>query len=427
MGSEQPPWVFTPKMIGLLVAAAVLIIFSMIFSAGESAFLSINKLRLKFLRNKGDKKAVRAARLLDKKEKLLNTILVGNNLVNISLSAIITSVCIELFGITGLGLATLAVTVILLIFGEILPKSIAIHYPEKIAFTLAPFIEFVGIFVTPFVFILTKTVRFIAKIFHINIEAKKVSFTEEDIKQYIKVGEEEGILENGEKIMMNRVFKFRDLSAHDIMTPRTKIKAIPIDISYRNLIEFYEKTNISRFPVYKTNLDDIKGILYMKDVLFSKTDGRTFKAKDIMRPPLFILENKKMSSVQEMMDKNSESIAVVIDEYSGTAGVLTKKDIAKEIFGYIYDEFDTVKPTQIKKISDNQIIADGSVRLVEINEIFSTSLKSKNYETLNGFLTEIFDGFPEVENVIKIDPIEFKILDVGERKINKILITKESK
>ncbi|MGP1587034.1 MAG: hemolysin family protein [Treponemataceae bacterium] len=427
MGSEQPPWVFTPKMIGLLVTAAVLIIFSMIFSAGESAFLSINKLRLKFLRNKGDKKAVRAARLLDKKEKLLNTILVGNNLVNISLSAIITFVCIELFGITGLGLATLAVTVILLIFGEILPKSIAIHYPEKIAFTLAPFIEFVGIFVTPFVFILTKTVRFIAKIFHINIEAKKVSFTEEDIKQYIKVGEEEGILENGEKIMMNRVFKFRDLSAHDIMTPRTKIKAIPIDISYRNLIEFYEKTNISRFPVYKANLDDIKGILYMKDVLFSKTDGRTFKAKDIMRPPLFILENKKMSSVQEMMDKNSESIAVVIDEYSGTAGVLTKKDIAKEIFGYIYDEFDTVKPPQIKKISDNQIIADGSVRLVEINEIFSTSLKSKNYETLNGFLTEIFDGFPEVENVIKIDPIEFKILDVGERKINKILITKESK
>ena len=251
---------------GLMILAVVLILLSMSFSASESAFLSINKLRLRLLRNKKNKKAIRAGKLLDKKEKLLNTILVGNNIVNISLSAIITSIALDLFGPAGVGLATAIVTVLLLVFGEITPKSIGTHHPEGIAFLFAPLLRFFTWIFSPIVFILTKVTRFIARLFGVKFSEKKVSFTEEEIKQFIQVGEEEGVLESGEKTMMQRVFKFTDLSAKEIMVPRTKITAIPMDITYRKLIELSQKSHLSRFPVYDKDLDDIKGILYLKDV-----------------------------------------------------------------------------------------------------------------------------------------------------------------
>ena len=264
------------SMTGLLILAVVLILLSMIFSASESAFLSINKLRLRLLRNKKDKRAIRAGKLLDKKEKLLNTILVGNNIVNIALSAIITSIALELFGSAGVGYATVIVTILLLIFGEITPKTIGTRHPEGVAFLLAPLIKFFGWIFTPVVFILTKVTRLIASVFGVKFSEKKVSFTEEEIKQFIQVGEEEGVLQAGEKTMMHRVFKFTDLSAKEIMVPRTKITAIPMDITYQKLIELSQKSHLSRFPVYNKDLDDIKGILYMKDVFCNGLDESSF-------------------------------------------------------------------------------------------------------------------------------------------------------
>jgi len=422
MDTDGQSTIFTPKIIGLLIIAVVLILLSASFSASESAFFSINKLRLRLLRNKGDKKAIRAGRLLDKKEKLLNTILVGNNVVNIVLSAIITSVCLEIFGQNGLGYATAAVTVVLLIFGEIIPKTLATHFPEKFSFFFAPFIQFVSVIINPIVVVLIKCVRFIAKLFHIKIEEKKISFTEEDIKQYIQVGEEEGVLEHGEKQMMNRVFKFTDLSAYDIMTPRTKIRAVPINISYSEMMELYQKTKFSYFPVYGKDLDDIKGIIHMKDLLFTKADEKNFDIKNLMRQPLFILESKNMSSIQQMLDENQENVAIVIDEYSGTSGILTKKDIAEEIFGKINDEFGTNFSPDIKKLSDTEIEIDGTVRLDEINELFDLDLQSANYETLNGFLMEAFDGFPAVSAEISLKDCKIRVVDATERKVNKTLL-----
>ena len=410
--------------IGLLIFAFVLIALSAMFSASESAFFSINKLRLRLLRNKGNKKAIRAGKLLDKKENLLNTILVGNEIVNIALSALVTSICLEIFGQSGTGYATLGVTIALLIFGEICPKTLATHHSEKFAFFLAPFIQFVGIIVKPIVFVLTKCVDGIAKVFHIKIESKKASFSEEDIKQYIQVSEEEGVLEKGEKQMMTRVFKFTDLSAHDIMTPRTKIKAVPLKVSYRELMELYQKTKYSHFPVYGDGLDDIKGILYMKDVLFNMVNGKSFSAKELMRRPFYILENKKMSSIQQMLDENKESVAIVIDEYAGTAGILTKKDIVEEIFGKFYDEYDTYSSPEIIRMGENEAEISGIARLSEINELFELHLKSENYETVNGFLTELYDGFPTTGTVIEAQGCKFTILDASERKINLVRLEK---
>ena len=409
---------------GLLILAVVLILLSMIFSASESAFLSINKLRLRLLRNKKDKRAIRAGKLLDKKEKLLNTILVGNNIVNIALSAIITSIALELFGSAGVGYATVIVTILLLIFGEITPKTIGTRHPEGVAFLFAPLIKFFEWIFTPVVFILTKVTRLIASVFGVKFSEKKVSFTEEEIKQFIQVGEEEGVLQAGEKTMMHRVFKFTDLSAKEIMVPRTKITAIPMDITYQKLIELSQKSHLSRFPVYNKDLDDIKGILYMKDVFCKGLDEASFNVKEVLRPPLFILETKKMSSIRQMLEENHESMAVVLDEYSGTAGILTTEDISEEIFGSIYDEYDSVDVPEIEKKSSEEATLSGSARLIDVYETLGIKLDSKNYETINGYLTELYDGFPEKDTVIKDRDCIFTILDSTDRKINKVQIKK---
>jgi CBS domain containing-hemolysin-like protein len=409
---------------GLLIFAVVLILLSMIFSASESAFLSINKLRLRLLRNKKDKRAIRAGKLLDKKEKLLNTILVGNNIVNIALSAIITSIALELFGSAGVGYATVIVTILLLIFGEITPKTIGTRHPEGVAFLFAPLIKFFSWIFTPVVFILTKVTRLIASVFGVKFSEKKVSFTEEEIKQFIQVGEEEGVLQAGEKAMMHRVFKFTDLSAKEIMVPRTKITAIPMDITYQKLIELSQKSHLSRFPVYNKDLDDIKGILYMKDVFCKGLDEASFNVKEVLRPPLFILETKKMSSIRQMLEENHESMAVVLDEYSGTAGILTTEDISEEIFGSIYDEYDSVDVPEIEKKSSEEATLSGSARLIDVYETLGIKLDSKNYETINGYLTELYDGFPEKDTVIKDRDCIFTILDSTDRKINKVQIKK---
>ncbi|NLM01144.1 MAG: HlyC/CorC family transporter [Treponema sp.] len=394
----------------------------MLFSASESAFLSINKLRLRLLREKKHKGAKLACKLLEKKDILLNTCLVANNIVNIALSAIVTSVALEVFGASGVGIATIFVTIILLIFGEITPKAIGARNPEKVAFFTSPFIKFFTIILKPIVYSLTNSSKFLAKIFGVSFKTQNVSFTEEEIKTFIDVGEEEGVLETNEKKMMHKVFKFTDLCAKDIMTPRTQMIAIHIDSTLREVLELSQKTRLSRFPVYDNDIDDIKGTVYMKDILFHSAKDEKFVLKNIMRSPLFVLETKKMSSVQQTLRDAKQSIAIVIDEYSGVAGLLTVEDIAQEIFGTMYDEFDTHNYSGLRKISKNEFIANGDLRLIDINESLSLQLDSKFYETIGGFIFEKLDKIPEIGESIFEQDTKFIVEDVTDRKILKVKI-----
>ncbi|MEE0998127.1 MAG: CNNM domain-containing protein, partial [Treponemataceae bacterium] len=337
MPSEPPS-----NMAGLLAVAVVLLILSCLFSMSESAFLSVNKLRIRFLRRKKVKKAIRVGKLLDKQEELINTILIGNNIVNISISSILTKISLELFGNAGVAAATFVVTILLLIFGEITPKSLGSRFPEKIAFGLSGFLTFCFVILRPLVFIFTKISDF-AKFLTGSRKTKiQKSFTEEEIKTFIEVGEEEGTVEKDEKEMLHKVFKFTDLEAKDIMQPRTKMVTINLDAKYQDIIGLSEKTHLSHFPVTNTNIDDICGILHLKDALpfFSKPE--TFSVKSVMKKPLFIPETKKMSSIQEALRESNQSIAIVLDEYSGTAGLLTIDDISSEIFGTLSDEYDFI-------------------------------------------------------------------------------------
>lgn len=429
--SEPPPALAADSaavsgLAGLLLAVVVLIILSMIFSSSESAFLSINRLRIRFLRSKKDRGAIRVGRLLDRKEQLLNTVLVGNNIVNIAITALLTSLALQLFGSSGVGIATLASTVVLLIFGEITPKTVGSRHPEPVAFLFSGLISFSMKLLSPLVFVFSGFARLASRALGIKSNQKTVSFTEDEIKNFIDVGEEEGVLEQDEKRMMHRVFRFTDLAAKDIMVPRTKIVAISLTTSYHAIIELAQQSRLSRFPVYRQNLDDIVGVLYIKDMMFYQGKSDNFFVQDIMRPPLYIVGTKKMSSVQQMLRENRQSLAVVIDEYSGTDGILTTEDISREIFGTVGDEFYQARMPQTVELAQGEALVDGAIRLTEVAERFGCSLHSEFYETLGGYLSEKLDKVPVEGDFYREQGMLFTVKEADATRILTIHVKQEA-
>ncbi len=392
---EPPAGIFDSNFLILLLAASLCIVLSLLFSASESAFLGLNKLRIHFLREKGDKKAVRVSKLLERKEELLNMLLVGNELVNVTLSVILTSLALKLFGAAGLAYATGTATILLLLFGEITPKCVTTRYPEESAFALSPFVKFFFWLLRPLVIFFTGISRTILKVFGIDTKKKKVTFTEDEIKTFIDVGSEEGILNTGEQRMMNRVFKFSDLNAEDIMIPRRSIIAVPQTISYRELVELSERTRLSQFPVFHKDIDDIIGVLYVKDLLKFSGEKHSFKAGNFVRPPIFIPSTTKMTSIQSLLTENKQSFAIVIDEYSGTDGILTSDDIAEEIFGSLaYETENFSRPQKNQTLNPQNIYLNGDSRLDEVKELLHIPIEDSQAETLAGWLLEKLGYIP---------------------------------
>ena len=393
----------------------------MIFSAAESAFLSINKLRVRLLLNKKNRRATRVWRLLNNKDRLINTLLVGNNIVNIALSSIFTYIAIELFGNAGVGLATFVVTLVLLIFGEISPKTIATHNPEPIAFFFSGFISCLEVILYPLVYIFTKVTGLFLKVANVDVKKETVTFTEEEIKIFLEVGKEQGILEKNESSMMHKVFRFSDLSAKAIMIPRKHIIAIREDFSYSKVIEYSQRYRLSRFPIYRSSLDDITGILYVKDMLPYKMCPEKFEIKKVMRPPLFILESKNMSGIQQMLRENRQSMAVVIDEYSGTKGVLTVEDLVKEIFGTIeYKPYSRISEIKAKNTTSSEV--DGLFRIIDINQQLELNIVSENCETIGGYICEKLGEIPSEGQSIVIGNYKFIVTKMDDKRVGKIRV-----
>lgn len=408
----------------LFILLAVLITLSMLFSIAESSFLGMNKLRLRVLRKNKDKKAMRAGRLMDKKEKLINTLLVSNEIVNILVSSIITSIALSLFGQSGVGIATLIATVLLLIFGEITPKSISTRCPDKIAYGLSGFLSLVYIIMHPVVMIITIISNLILRIFGVKVNEKKQSYTEEEIKTFFDMSSESGVIEEDENRMMTQVFKFSDLEAQDIMVPRTKIRAVSYESSYRDVIELSQRLGFTRFPVYRKSIDDIIGVIYLKDMLPYRNRQSDFDIQNVMRPPLFILGTKKMSSVQEVLFESNQSLAIIVDEYSGTDGILTEKDIAREIFalpgdntlrGKVFD-FDVVENKRDFEIN-------GSVLIRDLREDLRIDLHSDMNETIGGWFTEQIDRMPEKDDTVEFSGWLFRVVKIQSHRIERLRIS----
>ena len=225
---------------------------------------------------------------------------------------------------------------------------------------------------------------------------------------------------------MHRVFRFTDLAAKDIMVPRTRIVAINLTASYQSIIELAQRSRLSRFPVYRQNIDDIVGILYVKDMMFYQGKGENFFVQDIMRPPLYIVGSKKMSSVQQMLRENHQSLAVVIDEYSGTDGILTTEDISREIFGTVGDEFYKARLPQTVELAQGEALVDGAIRLSEVSEKYGCSFHSEFYETLAGYLSEKLDKVPETGDVYQEQGLIFTVKEAGTTRIRTIHIKREA-
>ena len=411
---------------GLLITAAVLVTLSLLFSISESAFLGMNKLRLRIRRkNKKDFRAVRAGKLLDKKEKLINTLLISNDLVNIFLSAIITSIALSLFGPKGVGYATFATTLILLLFGEITPKTIATHCPDKIAYGLSGFILIITWIMKPVVAVVTAFSKVILWIFGIKQDKSKKSYTEQDIKTFFDISSEHGVIEEEENRMMSQIFKFSDLEAQDIMVPRTKIRAVSIDSSYRDIIELSQRLNFTRFPVYKDSIDDIVGIIYLKDLLKYSDNPKDFSLQKVMREPLFIIGTKKMSSVQQMLFESRQSMAIVVDEYSGTDGLVTEKDISREIFALPGDNTLRGKVFDFDSIEDkNDFEINGLVLLHVLGEGLHINLESESNETVAGWFIEKINRMPKSGDKLEFEGYLFTVQKIQAHRIERIRITK---
>lgn len=383
----------------------------------------MNKLRLMILRKERNPRAVRAGKLLEKKELLINTLLVANELVNILLSSIITAVAMTLFGNSGVGIATFVVTICLLIFGEITPKAVSTRNPDKIAYALAFFVDVVMHLLYPFVLIFTLISRIILKIRGINVDKPAQTYSEEDIKSFLDVGEEAGVLENAEKNMMSSVFKFNDLNAAEIMVPRTMIVTLSENASYDEVIETAQRTRFSRFPIYRNSIDDIVGILYLKDLL--KTTPKEFSVKKIMRFPLFIPGTRKITSVQQVMQENRHSMAIIIDEYSGTDGLITQSDIHREIFGTAVNrtpwggEFNIV---DLEKASSFEL--DGATLLIDLKLHLGIALDSAVNDTLGGWIMERLDRIAVPGDRVKTDIWNFTVIKVEKRRIISVKVEK---
>ena len=423
---NEPPSVSDISIPALIISAAVLITLSMLFSVSESAFLSVNKLRLRVRCRAGNKRALRVAKLLKNKERMINTLLVSNDLVNVMLSAILTAFALKVFGSKAIAITTFVATLLLLLFGEITPKAVCTRHPDPIAYGLSGFVQFVVVVMRPIVLVFTAVSRFVLFLRGIKVKNEQTAFTVEDIKTFLDVSAESGIIEHGEKNMMNRVFKFKDLEAQDIMIPRKQITFVHIDDSYDKVLELSKRTLFSRFPVYRRDIDDIVGTVYIKDLLFYSGDKKSFSLRSVMRPPLFILETKNMSSTQQILRENRQTMAIVVDEYSGTEGILTKEDIAAEMFGAGISEFSkAANVSSTIPVDSNEFEVEGTTRLSDINEALRVNLNSDINESVGGWIMEKIGRIAEAGDKVNFEGWNFIVEKLDGFRIEKVLLVRE--
>lgn len=405
------------SQIVMIVIFIFLIAMSALFSMSETAFMSVNKIRIKTLAEEDNKKAQLIAALLADQHRLLSSILVGNNLVNIAASSLTTSFVISIFGNegTGVAIATGVVTLVILIFGEITPKSLATQNAESIAFGVCRFIKMITVIFTPVVFLLNIVSGFFIRLFGGQAD-KGPTMTEEDLKTIVTVSHEEGVLEDEEKEMIHNVFEFGETELKEVMTPRIHVESIPDDITYDEIIQLFRECQFSRMPVHSESYDEIIGVLYIKDLFLVDVDREDFDVKKIMRETYVVYEFNQISYVFEAMRKNHVSLAVVLDEYGVMSGIVTLEDIVEEIVGEIDDEYDAIEQSVID-LGNDQYLIDGSLNIDEVNDACHTAFDSEDFESIGGLVLGQCNGSPQVNQEFMIDNVILTIKEIDKNRI----------
>ncbi|WP_297788934.1 hemolysin family protein [uncultured Anaerococcus sp.] len=410
----------TTKNLIELVLIVVGILFSAFFSSSETALTSINTFKIRQMEKNGVKNSNILKKLVDNITKVLTTILIGNNIVNIVTTTIATLFFTDVFGAKGAVISPIVLTIVVLIFGEVTPKNIAASNSEGLALRVAKPIRFFNIILTPLSFVLGLITNSIAKIFVPDtVDSDRV--TEEDLKTFVDVSEEQGVINNEESEMINNVFEFGNSDVSDIMTARTNMEVIASDMPLDELKDFLKKSNHSRIPVYGKNIDNVLGILHMKDLVSFLAEDKTWKLVDVIRPAFYVYDNMHIFDLFTTMRSENLSLAIVIDEYGGTSGLVTIEDIVEELVGEIDDEYDTAYET-IYKINDKEYLVNPSIHLNDFNDYFDTKLVEMKNDSIGGFVIDKLSRIPKLGDSITVDNIHITVYKVDRYKIEMLKV-----
>ena len=376
------------------LALIILICLSAFFSSAETSMTTVNKIRIQSLAEQGDKRAKILLTVIEDSGKLLSTIRIGNNIVYIRASSLATTLTMRLFGNAAVSISTGIITLLVLIFGEITPKTMASLYAEKMALSYARIIHFPMFLLTPVIFLVNKLAKGVLTLLRIDDSVKGNTITEHELRTLVNVGHEEGVIEKEERQMIYNVFDFGDSQAQDVMVPRIDVSFADVNSSYEDLIGLFREEKHTRFPVYEETTDNIIGIVNVKDLLL--TDQKDFTLRKILRDAYFTYEYKKTSELLMEMKENSVSFAVVLDEYGATSGIITLEDLVEEIVGDIHDEYDVEEEDDLTEIiPGKEYLALGSARLDDLDEVLHLNIESDDYDSIGGYIIEQLDRFPE--------------------------------
>ena len=399
-----------------------LLVLSALFSSSETALTTVNRIRIRTLAGQGDKRAMTLLAVLQNPEKMLSVILIGNNVVNLYASSLATTVTLSLFGSKLVGVATGILTLAVLVFGEVAPKTMASRNAEQIALRAAGPVKCLMWLFTPLVFVVNNLARLVMKLFGADRPGKRELMTAEELRTIVQVGHEDGVIENSERKMIDNVFDFGDRSARDIMIPRIDMTCIDVEAGYDELMEVVREEKYTRIPVYKESADTIVGILNIKDLLFRAQDN-PFRIAELMRKPLFTYEQKKTSELMVEMRKNYTNLAIVLDEYGVTAGMVTMEDILEEIVGEIRDEYDRDEEKSIRRIAPNTYLIEGNVKIDDVNEVLQLHLASEDYESIGGYVLEQLEHFPKEGECVTKGGISFTVTRMEQTRIAEVKLS----
>lgn len=398
----------------------VLLLLSAYFSSAETAFTTANKIRMRTLADSGNKRAARVLKILSDQHKMLSTILVGNNIVNLSASSLSTVIAVRLLGNYGAGIATFIITFLILILGEISPKTMATLYADKIALLFSGSIRALMILFTPLVFLVNIISRGLLRLLGIDPDRSRPAMTEGELRTIVDVGHEDGVIESGERNIIYNLFDFSDAVAKEIMVPHIDMITIDVNSTYEELMQLYREEKLTRIPVYENSSDNIIGFVNMKDILLID-DSSQFHIRNIMRQPYYTHEHKNISELLMEMREKHINIAIVLDEYGNAAGMITMEDLLEEIVGEIRDEYDEDEVDEIRRISDTEYLVEGSTSIDDINDTFGLELENEDYDTIGGYLIGLSDSFPSNGQVFVLeDGIRVRVDQIENNRIDRL-------
>lgn len=398
-----------------LIVLLILLLLSAFFSSAETAMTTVNKIYIMSLVNEGNKRAKILQKIIENPGKLLSTILIGNNIVNLSASSLATTWTTRVLGNAFVGVATGILTLLVLLFGEITPKTMATLYAEKLSMSYAPIIYFLMKVLTPVIFIVNRLSNGILYMLGVDPKGKQSTMTEQELRTIVDVSHEDGVIESEEKKMIYNVFDFGDSRAKDVMVPRIDMSFIDVNATYEELLDSFKEDGYTRYPVYEDSTDNIIGTINMKDLLLWNPKEK-FSIRDILRKPYFTYEHKSTAALLMEMKQYSVNFVIVLDEYGATAGMITMEDLLEEIVGEIRDEYDADEVEDMQEIiPDREYTAQGSAKLDDLNEALGLKLDSEDYDSIGGYIIEKLDYFPkEGESYITEDSVKL-VVDATEK------------